>query len=209
MTVDCGVIRWPRKIIRFSDQPGPPIAANLESAVTWNPSDKGANISLSNGNLDAAGGGGVWNSVRATVGHSSGKRYFEILMTVFTTHLIVGLADSSFVLSSFLGTSSNSIGLEDNGSNFASGWTIPNNGPSIGSPYVWMFAVDMGAGKVWVGTNGTFSGTVDVSGNWGAGLSGTAYPAVASLDSTAGRIRGTTASFSYTPPTGYLSWGTP
>ena len=47
-------------------------------AITWNPSDKGANVTLSNGNLSAEANSTNVDSVRATNSKSSGKWYWEI-----------------------------------------------------------------------------------------------------------------------------------
>src|ERR1700734_1369834 len=54
----------------------PPISA---SAPTWDPSNKGSPITLSNGNLTATqtSSSGTNYSVRTTTSHSSGLYYFE------------------------------------------------------------------------------------------------------------------------------------
>src|SRR5262245_47172505 len=46
---------------------------------TWNPSDKSANVALSNGNLTAQGTTTADGGVRSTTSRSSGKYYFEIV----------------------------------------------------------------------------------------------------------------------------------
>lgn len=46
------------------------------SLATWNPSDKGPGMTLSNGNLTATAGVTL-GGVRATVSRNTGKRYFE------------------------------------------------------------------------------------------------------------------------------------
>jgi hypothetical protein len=52
--------------------------------VTWNPSDKHANIALSGGNLTAgkSGGAGAWHSVRSNNTHTEGFFYMEARATV-------------------------------------------------------------------------------------------------------------------------------
>src|SRR5262245_8044916 len=52
-------------------------------ATTWNPADKTANITLSNGNLTATNGAAAGNTVRATSGLGSGKWFFEVTMSVW------------------------------------------------------------------------------------------------------------------------------
>ena len=53
--------------------------------ATWNPSDKGTNITLSNGNLTVAKGNAGWESVRATIGVSSGKWYWEVTANTYVS----------------------------------------------------------------------------------------------------------------------------
>jgi hypothetical protein len=70
---------------------------------TWNPSDKGATVALSNGDLTAANaGGGSYQSIRGVRGNSAGKRYFEYTTTFVNgaaARFIAGIADSGFALS--------------------------------------------------------------------------------------------------------------
>lgn len=54
--------------------------------ATWNPSDKSANITLSNGNLTATNAGvAAWVGVRSTVTKSTGKWYWELTVVQNTT----------------------------------------------------------------------------------------------------------------------------
>src|SRR5262245_9189902 len=48
------------------------------AVTTWNPSDKTANITLSNGNLTAQNTDGTNSAARGTTSKSSGKHYFEV-----------------------------------------------------------------------------------------------------------------------------------
>src|SRR5665648_273341 len=70
--------------------------------VTWNPLDKGSNVTLSNGNLTLFASLG-WNNgnVRATKGISSGKWYWEIEWISGTMHLMVGIGNSSASLTTY------------------------------------------------------------------------------------------------------------
>ena len=68
-----------------------------------NPSDKGANLSLSNGNLTVATSGGA-NMVRATQGKSSGKWYWEVYINSMPTgQIIMGVAKAAASLSTYPG----------------------------------------------------------------------------------------------------------
>lgn len=49
--------------------------------ATWNPADKSADITLSLGNLKATQTTSSWDSVRSTIGKTSGKWYWEYTMT--------------------------------------------------------------------------------------------------------------------------------
>jgi len=86
--------------------------------ATWNPSDKSANVTLSNGDLTAArnGGSGV---VRATMGKASGKWYWEITLTSTggTWDCFTGMANNSAVLTGNLGANINgwSVVMDDGG----------------------------------------------------------------------------------------------
>ena len=70
--------------------------------ATWNPSDKHADITLSNGNLTAANSVGGYKGVRATLGVTSGQHYWEITVDA-GINLFIGVADSSADLGDILG----------------------------------------------------------------------------------------------------------
>jgi hypothetical protein len=92
---------------------------------TFDAAAKGANITLSNGNLDAAKtAGGGYQTVLASKGVSTGKWQFEMETVVFdsgTSGPVIGIADKSnlsSVLASYLGDNSGSveaIGLRGDG----------------------------------------------------------------------------------------------
>lgn len=72
---------------------------------TWNPLDKDAIVTLSNGNLRATTVGGD-GAVRGTLGHSTGKWYAEVTTTVTQFHL-AGVAKLSATLSHYPGFDAN------------------------------------------------------------------------------------------------------
>lgn len=151
--------------------------------ATWNPSDKNAGITLSNGNLTAAGAVGV----RATISKSSGKWYWEVNCDTrgSANSMEIGVATGAVSLASRLGTftgawiwRSDSTYVEQTNSTSGIKFTT---GDRI------MIAIDLGAGKVWFGKNGTWN----ASGDPGAGtnpifttLSGTVFPAMSVQNST-------------------------
>ena len=78
-------------------------------ALTWNPDDKNANITLSNGDLTATAVGTSHKSIRATESKSSGKWYWEYTITVGGTQYH-GIGLSTAALNSYCGSSSYSWG---------------------------------------------------------------------------------------------------
>ena len=94
----------------FSSGP-PPVLA------TWDPTNVGATITLSGGNLIATATGSTWNSVLATKPHSTGtsgaKFYFEFTFnTVGSNGSIFGLGTSSTNLSNYAGVDTASYGFQ-------------------------------------------------------------------------------------------------
>src|SRR5271166_306244 len=196
-------------------------------AVPFNPSDKSASITLSNVNLTASNPADVnWSSVRSTTSHSSGKYYFEITPGATgagTNGVMVGLADASASLSSYLGSSTHGYAWQNNIS-AGTGLTwynathtdtfYPCNvGQTCG------YAVDLTAKKVWVirwaggGWNAgltppqdpnTPSGGYDISGVSGNIFFGFSGQFTANAATVTVNVGGT--SYVGTVPTGYSNW---
>src|SRR5512135_2625404 len=130
-------------------------------ATTWNPSDKGTGVTLSNGNLTALATTNNQNSTRATDYISgSAKRYFTVTIDAVlgspTYCPLVGLSNTSHALTTALGNDANSIGYRSDGVvryNNATLTTLASftTGSVIG------IAVDYAAGKIWFRVG---------SGNW-------------------------------------------
>lgn len=172
----------------------------VTTPTTWNPSDKNASITLSNGNLTAACSSGGSGGVRSVVGVSSGKWYWELTVNGSNAREIVGSADSAYPLANVLGNSSNSYGY------FAADGNKRNN--SVSSAYGATFGIndvisvllDMDVGSIIFWKNGTSQGTAYtiVSGTQYAAFSG----ATASFPEQVTANFGASA-FVYTPPEGY------
>jgi hypothetical protein len=134
---------------------------------TWNPSDKSANVALSNGNLTAQGTTTSDGGVRSTAARSSGKFYFEITWSSNAGggNTGCGIATIAAVLSS-VGASAANAALV-----FVSG-NIYVNGSNVGSitmasaPFTICVAVDLPNSRIWFRSG---------NGNWNN--SGTANPA--------------------------------
>lgn len=76
--------------------------------ATWNPSDKSANVTLANGNLDCYAGAANFGGVRATVAMTSGRWYWELQQTVmpnigFTSSPGLGVLDAASLVSGSMG----------------------------------------------------------------------------------------------------------
>jgi hypothetical protein len=97
-------------------------------ATTWNPSDKAAQITLSNGNMTALLSTSSFGSVKATTGRGVGY-YFELTYSVVTGGSI-GIGNISANASSWMGADGNSLGYNTGGRCFI-------NGADIGGGAAW------------------------------------------------------------------------
>lgn len=173
--------------------------------ATWDPADKGSNVTLSNGNLTAAiANGSTQASTKATIGKSSGKWYWELKFdsTTSGSHVTVGIASSAIAVNGYIGLNATNYsyfsgnGQKYNnagGAAYGATWTT---GDVIG------IALDMTGGTLTFYKNNVSQGTAYT------GLSGTFYPAVGGDASGAGTTCTTTVNFgatalTYSPPAGY------
>jgi hypothetical protein len=143
---------------------------------TWNPLQKNANVTLSNGNLDYSTTGGAPTAAVGTVAVSSGKWYYETVCTTspFTPPVYyAGVVNtgtfnlpSSGFLYSVTGVYAYSLregGTINNGSYSSSGWSTAAVNDVIG------VALDLDAGTVKFYKNNSLLGTI-------SGLSGSFAP---------------------------------
>lgn len=199
--------------------------------VVWNSLDKTASVTLSNGDRTAQATAAN-QGVRGNIGKASGKWYFEIVNGPTTrwsgtgTAYIFGIATASFVTlgSTGVGLASGSAGVENRVDNYqlnGGGAVAANPDPGSGATLdsVFMFAVDLGAGNMWIGVNGTWGGVGGVVGDPAAGtapslsgLSGTYFPC-ASLSPGGGGNNGfatlnaSATQCTYAAPSGFSYWG--
>ena len=161
------------------------------SAVKWDASHMGLNLTLSNSDLTVTrgtGGGSAYSTVRATQGRNSGKRVFQVNNDVITANndgLFVGLVTASTPLDTFCGYTADSYGVHSiNGrfyNNFVvtGGYVPPDSGQQFVN-YQRRIAVDFDAGKIWVGLGSGWEG--DPAAGTGAHITfppgTTLYPAV-------------------------------
>lgn len=188
---------------------------SFEANVTWDPANKNASVTLSNSNYDAVGTATL-QCLRATKGISgSQKAYFEIVAVVAAANGDrAGTCDHS-TYTNFMTSTSQAGGFRPEATSFlTTGLTLGSTadiGGSNANNDVLMFAVDMGAGKLWIGKNNTWfnSGSPSAGTNHQfSGLTGTHYPATGFIDGTGKwRIRGNTSNITYAPPSGFTVLG--
>ena len=178
----------------------------MATYATFNPSDKSAGITLSNGNLTASHSAG-WQAVRATMGKSTGKWYFEITQvgTYAGGENMAGVATSASPLD-VLGGDQYGWVYETNGKKRHDNYS-QNFGDSMADGDVYCFAIDLDNGKMWAGKNGTWVGDPEAgTGEMYADSFGTVFPGVGGAHTEVGFTANFGASaFAYTVPTGFNS----
>jgi hypothetical protein len=189
--------------------------------TTWDPSWSIAGVNYTNGNLGISSTASTDTVTRTIVGRplGSGRYYWELTATGGDGNIDdggVGLQDSTAPNNnSYLGSSPNSMGWGYGSccsAQYYVNWTgttagtAPTLASAIKSGNVYMFALDMVAGSLWVGNNGTwYSGPPGSATPALKGITGTVYPGVAfyaqhlnAFSSNFGQ-----SPFVYAPPPGY------
>lgn len=164
--------------------------------TTWNPADKGTNISLSNGNLSISttSTGGM---VRSVIGKSSGKWYWEVTKTG-GSDMAVGIAKSTANLSSYLGSDANGYSYVGSNGNKLNNATSTAYGSTYGNSVVIGVAMDLDNGTLTFYRNGVSQGTAF------SGLSGTFYAAEGTTNNgDASTANFGATAFSFSPPAGF------
>ena len=166
--------------------------------ATLDPSNKSSNITLSGGNLTASNGSATWDSVKSTIGVSSGKWYWEMTATTLGSGQFMGVAPTGDSNTTYVGAGSNSYSyLSINGNKYnnnsatayATSWSAGN---VIG------VALDMDAGTIKFFKNNTDLGQAY------SGITGTQY-AMCSCNASGSAFTvnfGATA-MTYSAPVGY------
>ena len=193
----------------------PPVVTSV-----WSASDAVANaMTLSNGGLTVASntGGGTWQSIRNSISKTSGRVYIEFLCVTTTAETLFGLANSSFVETSYLGSSVYSGGVTGIGVNYVSAGFTSNYtlSATFGVGDVWALAVDFGTGNIWIAQNNVW---VNASNPATATLPiisfvpatvGALFAAItlSGQSANAWTLQPTAASQKYAPPAGFSAWG--
>ena len=145
-----------------------------------------------------------------TVSQSSGKVYYEMLVggSVSNFSHTLGVSNSTSPPTQIGDASSGwGYGRTDGGGSYYHSGSTSGNPPNFGAGDVVMVAVDIGAGKLWFGVNGTFQGNPAAgTGEAFSGLSGTLYPVGSTNGNGELTYRPDAASQSYAPPSGFSAW---
>lgn len=162
--------------------------------ATWNPADKGVNITLSGGNLTLQNV--VDGIARSTIGKTSGKWYWEI--TPSATGLDTGVASSSASLTQYLGVDANGWSFYGD----AGGSKVNNNvftaygAPTTGGDVIGVL-LDMTAGTIAFRKNGADLGVAF------SGLTGAIFAAAGSSGGPNQTANFGATAFAYPVPSGY------
>lgn len=197
------------------------------ATTTWNPSDKAANITLSNGNLTAvANTTGNWNIVRSTTSHSAGKYYIEYTTTgeqAGAGHETVGLGianASQNISTAYLGdTSNNGLALFQDGHFYLNSGSGISLGVSFVTGDTVGTAIDFGNSKIWY-RNGAGNWNNDVIANQNPAtntggqsfstLNAGPYFAALEVDNATApdgaRVNFGALSFAHSAPSGFIGW---
>ena len=196
--------------------------------LTFDPSNKGSQISLTSPPWEASSNllayttaTSTWNVVVGTFSQSSGKYYVEFTKGppgASGANIMMGLCNSSVSLTTWLGNTGSSFGLEDQGTAWNTGgtpgWTGINIGDVVG------IAADISNKKFWVRINGGSWLNGDPVAETGGGswsFSGAVFPAAALVGHSAISgfswvdavyLNGGHRAFQSSPPSGYSAWGT-
>lgn len=169
--------------------------------------DKAASLTLSSGDLVATDSGGSdYDAVRATLGKTSGKHYFEVTRGS-TGNVSIGVATSAHTLSSgtsYIGGQAASWGFYSQGHFYNNGASAGNPLGGYGSGAVISVALDLDAGKLWFAENGVWSGDPAAGTDPAfSGITGTIFPAFSADAGASGTANFGASAFSYTPPSGF------
>jgi len=196
----------------------------------WSTSDKSTGITLSNNSQTATQtSGGSYHTVLGTKGLTTGKWYWELLVNTAATVQLAGIADgttrpvSGWPASSFYcGTVNNSAGWRNTIglANYYLGAGMTSDSAAavtFANGDILMLAVDITAGKAWLGRNGTWLTNTGGVGNPAAGTNqsyhwtpaGTWYPCWTGFDAGVSVTLqdGFVVPVTNTPPTGFSLYG--
>ncbi len=175
--------------------------------ATMNPLAMASGLSLSNGNLDAAGAA-VYGCVTSTIFASSGKYYFEFTLNTYQNDTAPGVVSTDAnPHTDYLGAQASSVGYLADGRVFQSGSATSYSSYAAGD--VIGVAFDVDTGKIWFAKNNTWlnsgdpaAGTNQVKTITGGKPLGAGYRGVGS---GAGSFNFGQRAFAFSAPTNFKS----
>jgi len=190
-------------------------SATVANYAVINPLQNGG-LTITNGNLTWAGAGSSVKCATGSIAMTSGKWYFEALITGSSGgNWYAGVCNLSPTLTSAPSATATGWGLVTGGGGTVLYKSNNNVLTSLSSSSVTgsvvSFAIDVDAGKIWFAQNGTW---LEGSPSAGTGasytnLTGTQVPYVAGYDSNdQGSINFGQRPFAYTPPSGFVALNT-
>jgi hypothetical protein len=213
--------------VNFTCDVGMPCLNFGATAVALNPTDVGnGNNAFSNNNRTVTSAVAGYNSVRGTVGLTTGKWYWEVKVNALpATTPLIGLADNTNAIpaSNYCGQFANSMGWRSGTALSASYTGITSDGsPTVSyvANDILMFAIDVDAGKAWIGKNGVWHTNTGGVGNPAAGTNQSMHWTVSAakswfpclttyeINSSFTLQEGTAIPFSYSAPSGFNGYGT-
>jgi hypothetical protein len=178
---------------------------------TLNPLDKASDLTVTNGNLNVTSTNApVDNQVRGTLGVTSGKWYWEVLVNTTSNATMIGITDASNTANTgvFPGSSTITYGYYGNNGNKYNS-TNAAYGNTYGAADIVGVALDLDNGKIWFSKNGTFQDSGDPAAGTNAAyssISGTKQPAVGDVGGAASidvAFNFGQRAFAYTAPSGF------
>jgi len=176
--------------------------------ATWNPSDKHADVTLSEGNLKAENSGAADRAVRANLWKTTGKFYFELTLTD-VTYCAGGVGAADGVLTTNPGgTDTNATGVYQTGGQYADSpftrlWTSSSS--FVHGAHL-CIAVDIDAGKVWYGKDGVWLNSGDPAAGTDPAATfaaGTSVTPIASVNAANLLANFGASAFAHTVPSGF------
>jgi hypothetical protein len=184
-------------------------SATVANYATLNYIDTNTASSISGANLNWTSPG-VDREIRGTIGVSSGKYYWEVVVTSGNTaHVGVDTLNTT-ILSDYVGSTSTSWGINLSNGNKRNAGSSVSYGSSFADNDIMMCALDMDNSKIWWGKNGTWFASGDPAAGTNAAftnLSGYTL-AFACTPRNSSSVNFGQRPFAYTPPTGFVRLNT-
>lgn len=187
-------------------------AAASGGVVTLDPAKKGTGAVLSGGNMVLSVPGGTGMTALATVGHTTGKRYFEAIVN--STGAWVGIGFSrvggAADFNSDLGQENGEYAMTNGGLSYFAGSFGGVSGVSYTNGDVVGVAIDFSTRRAWWSKNGTFMAGNPAAGTgqmvtYATGL-GTIFAAVQGTSGASITARFAAGALAYAPPSGFFAY---